>query len=128
MGHGQLFKELLRTFLREFLELFLPDIAARLDFESLSFPNKELFKGFPDGRLREPDVVAELRSQDGEREIVLVQVEVQAEPETDFGKRMFEYYALLWLHLDAAIVPVVLHLKRGDPKGIDIVEYRHALF
>ena len=72
--------------------------------------------------------MAELRSQEGEREIVLVHVEVQAEPETDFGKRMFEYYALLWLHFDAPIVPVVLHLKRGDPKGIDIVEYRHALF
>lgn len=128
MGHDQLFKELLRTFLKEFLELFFPDIAARLDFHSLRFPNKELFKGFPEGRPREPDVVAELRSQEGEREIVLVHVEVQAEPETDFGKRMFEYYALLWLHFDAPIVPVVLHLTGGDPKGIDIVEYRHALF
>ena len=128
MGHDQLFKELLRSFLREFLELFFPDIAARLDFESLRFPNKELFKGFPEGRPREPDVVAELRSQEGEREIVLVHVEVQADPEADFGKRMFEYYALLWLQFDAPIVPVVLHLRGGEPKGIGIAEYRHTLF
>lgn len=65
---------------------------------------------------------------EGEREIVLVHVEVQAEPETDFGRRMFEYYALLWLHFHAPIVPVVLHLKGGDPEGIVIEEYRHALF
>jgi hypothetical protein len=72
--------------------------------------------------------VAEVRSREGEREIVLVHVEVQSEPESDFGKRMFEYYTLLWLHYDAPIVPVVLYLKGGDPKGVHIVEYRHALF
>ena len=65
MGHDQLFKEILRTFLREFLKLFFPDAAARLDFDSLRFPNKELFKGFPDGRPREPDLVAEVQGRDG---------------------------------------------------------------
>jgi hypothetical protein len=128
MGHDQLFKEILRTFLREFLELFFPDAAARLDFDSLRFPNKELFKGFPDGRPREPDLVAEVQGRDGKPEIVLVHVEVQAETEVAFGRRMFEYYALLWLEFDAPIFPIVLYLKGGGRKGIDIAEYRQELF
>ncbi len=128
MGHDQLFKEVLRAFLREFLELFFPDVAARLDFDSLRFPNKELFKGFPDGRLREPDVVAEMRSRDGEPEIVLVHVELQADTRAGFGERMFEYYALLWLQFGAPVFPIVLYLKGGSRKGIDILEYRQKLF
>ena len=121
-------EEILRTFLREFLELFFPDAAARLDFDSLRFPNKELFKGFPDGRPREPDLVAEVQGRDGKPEIVLVHVEVQAETEVAFGRRMFEYYALLWLEFDAPVFPVVLYLKGGGREGINIAEYRQELF
>jgi len=43
MGHDQLFKEILRGFLPEFLELFFPEVSARLDFSSLRFPNREVF-------------------------------------------------------------------------------------
>ena len=90
MGHDQVFKGVLRRFLREFLDLFFPDFAARLDFESLQFPDKGLFKGFPDGAPREPDVVARVRTREGEPEIVVVHIEVQAKTEADFGRRMFE--------------------------------------
>jgi hypothetical protein len=128
MGHDQLFKELLRGFLKEFLELFVPDLAARLDFSSLQFPNKELFKGFPDARLREPDVVAQIRSRDGEPEMVPVHVEVQAEGKRDLGKRMLEYYSLLWLQFDLPIFPVVLYLSGGTGEGIATPEYLHRLF
>jgi hypothetical protein len=128
MGHDQLFKEVLRTFLREFLELFFPEVAARLDFSSLRFPNKELFKGFPDGRLREPDVVAEIRSRDGEPELVLVHIEVQAEGKGDLGRRMLEYYSLLWLSFDLPIFPVLLYLSGGTGEGIATAQYQHALF
>ncbi|MGH9334845.1 MAG: hypothetical protein ACRD21_13975, partial [Vicinamibacteria bacterium] len=99
-------KGILRRFFREFLELFFPEFAARLDFESLEFPDKELFKGFPDGAPREPDVVARVRSREGSPEIVIVHVEAQSRAEKDFGRRMFEYYALLWLSFDAPVFPV----------------------
>jgi hypothetical protein len=65
MGHDQVFKGILRRFFRDFLELFFPELAARLDFEYLEFPDKELFKGFPDGVSREPDVVARVRTREG---------------------------------------------------------------
>ena len=37
MPQDQLFKELLRSFFQEFLELFYPDVAARLDFARVTF-------------------------------------------------------------------------------------------
>ena len=67
MGHDQVFKGVLRRFLRDFLELFFPEFAARLDFESVQFSDKGLFKGFPDGLPREPDVVARVKTWEGIR-------------------------------------------------------------
>lgn len=72
MGHDQLFKEFLRAIFRDFLELFCPDIAARLDFGTVRFLEKELFTDFPAGSLREADVVAEVDTQDGIEGLVLV--------------------------------------------------------
>ena len=72
MGHDQLFKEFLPAFFRDFLELFCPDIAARLDFGTVHFLEKELFTDFPEGNLREADVVAEVDTQDGIEGLVLV--------------------------------------------------------
>jgi hypothetical protein len=72
MGHDQLFKAILRSFFREFLELFFPDYAARLDFTRVAFSDKEVFKGFPDGQRREPDLVTHVRTLSGEPETVVV--------------------------------------------------------
>lgn len=49
MGHGQLFKEILREFLREFLDLFFSEVASRLDLATLRFLDKEVFTDFPEG-------------------------------------------------------------------------------
>ncbi len=114
--------------MREFLELFFPELAARLDFESLEFQDKEHLKGFPDGRRREPDVVTWVRTWQGSPEIVIVHVETQASTEPDFGRRMFEYYALLWLEFDAPVFPIVLYVKEGGREGIETSIYRHELF
>jgi hypothetical protein len=128
MGHDQVFKGFLRRFLPEFLELFFPDFAARLDLGSLQFPDKELFKGFRDGASRGPDVVARVRTQAGEPEIVVVHIEAQARTEADFGKRMFEYYALLWLQFEVPVFPIVLYVKEGGREGIRTDTYRQELF
>ena len=68
MGHDQFFKDFFRAFFRDFLELFYPEISARLDFGTLRFLEKELFTDFPEGSLREADVVAELETRDGVKE------------------------------------------------------------
>ena len=126
MRHDQLFKKLLEKFLRDFLELFFPDVAARLDFGTVQFLDKELTIDFPRGTTRAVDVVARLETHQGEPEIVLVHVEIQSRPEKDFARRMFEYSVLLWHSDQAPIFPVVLYLQGG--KGLTDEEYRLSLF
>ncbi len=43
MDHDPLFKELLRTFFIEFIELFLPEVASYLDPGAIEFLDKEMF-------------------------------------------------------------------------------------
>ncbi|MGH9461042.1 MAG: Rpn family recombination-promoting nuclease/putative transposase [Vicinamibacteria bacterium] len=126
MRHDQLFKRVLEKFLRDFLELFFPSVAERLDFGTLAFLDKELFVDLPEAPTREVDVVARLETHEGEPEFVLVHVEVQSRPEKHFARRMFEYSVLLWLRHRAPIFPVVLYLQGG--RGLRDEEYKESLF
>ena len=110
MGHDLYFKEVLEKFLKEFLELFFPAVARRLDFGTVEFLDKELPLDFPKGTSREVDVAARLKTHQGEPEVVLVHVEIQSRPEKDLAQRMFEYYALLWLRHRVPVFPIVLYL------------------
>ena len=67
MGHDQLFKRFFSEFLQDFLELFYPEVAARLDFTTLELLDKELFTDFPEGSVREADVVARVQTREGGR-------------------------------------------------------------
>lgn len=126
MGHDQLFKAVLEKLLQAFLELFFPEVAARLDFQTLRFVDKEVFANVPEGAAREADVVARVESLEGKPEILVIHIEVQARPESDFARRMFEYYALLRMHHRLPVFPVVLYLRGGPTSAIE--EYREELF
>jgi len=95
MDHDRLFKELLTTFFREFLDLFLPDVAAALDPEAAIVPmDKEVFTDVTLGEKHEVDVLMKARFR-GQDAFFLVHVENQATPQADFPKRMFRYFARL---------------------------------
>jgi len=126
VGQDQLFKTILEGLLQDFLELFFPDEATGLDFDTLQFLGKEVFANVPEGDVREADVVARLETKDGEPKVILIHVEVQAEHKGDFPRRMFEYYAVLRLHYGLPVFPVGLYL-RGGP-GSPRAEYREDLF
>ena len=126
MGHDQLFKTILEGLLQDFPELFFPDEAARLDFETLRFLGKEVFANVPAGEVRQADVVARLETREGQPELILVHVEVQAEHRGDFARRMFEYYAVLRLHYRLPVFPIVLYLRGGPHSRLG--EYREELF
>ena len=127
MPHDQLFKELLRAFFREFMELFFPDVAERLDFERVTFLDREMFTDLPEGSVREPDLVAQTYTRDGTLGIVLLHVEVQAERRSEFRYRIFEYYALLRLRFKLPVFPVVLYLVPGTG-GNTQETYTESLF
>lgn len=127
IAHDQLFKELLRTFFREFLALFLPEVEARLDFARVTFLDKEVFTDVPEGSRRELDVVAQVYTLDGVPELIVLHIEVQARREREFPYRMFEYYALLRLRYKLPVVPVVVYLTAGAG-GLHEAIYEETLF
>ncbi len=65
MPHDQLWKQLLETFFREFMELFLPDVARDIDFDSVEQLGAEVFTDLPRGRLRRPDFLVQVRTREG---------------------------------------------------------------
>lgn len=127
MGHDQLFKDFLREFLREFLELFYPDVAGQLNFATVRFLDKEFFADFPEGDLREADLVVHVESLAGRPELVLIHLEVQANRESNFEARMFQYYALLWLRHRLPIFPIAVYIA-GARAGLTQEEYGVTLF
>lgn len=127
MPHDQLFKETLRAFFREFLELFFPEIAARLDYQNVTFLDKEVFTDLPEGSRREPDLVARVTTLDGQPELILLHIEVQRHRDRDFPYRMFEYYALLRLRYKIPVFPTVIYLTPGAG-GLTQETYTEQLF
>jgi len=60
--HDRLFKEFLHRFLPQFMQLFFPEQAARLDFSTVRFADKEIVINFPEQELRITDIVAEVQT------------------------------------------------------------------
>lgn len=97
--HDRIFKEFLHRFLPDFLHLFFPAEAARLDFTTLTFLDQELVVNLPGQSLRITDVVAETATLEGEGEVIIIHVEVEGRDRRGLPQRMFEYYSLLPLAL-----------------------------
>ena len=127
MGHDQRFKKFLHAFLPEFMKLFYPHVEKRLELGEFEFLDTEVFTELHDGSRREADVVAKLTSRDGEPELVLIHIEVQARMEADVPERMFEYYSLLRARYRLPIFPIAVYLSRGK-EGFATEVYREKLF
>ena len=122
MDHDRLFKELLSTFFVEFVELFLPDVAACLDPASIEFLDKEVFTDVTAGDKHEVDLVAKARFR-GQDTFFLIHVENQASAQSDFPRRMFGYFARLHGKYALPVYPVVL-FSYDEPKRAEPTRYR----
>ena len=111
MDHDRLFKELLTTFLPDFLTLFCPELAKNLDPDSLEFLDKEIFTDVTHGEKHEADIVARARFH-GESLGFLIHVEPQARHETDFRRRMFSYFARFHEKYAVPVYPIALFSHR----------------
>ncbi len=107
IDHDRLFKELLRTFFLEFIDLFFPEVGNDLDRQSLVFLDKEVFTDVTEGEKREVDLVVRTRFR-GEDSFFLIHVENQATAKAGFSKRMFRYFARLDELHDLPIYPIAL--------------------
>ncbi len=94
IDHDRLFKELLETFLPDFLELFFPELWNAIDPDSLSFQDKELFTDITSGEKYAADLVFRTQPKYGKIPI-LIHLEHQARTEPNFPRRMFIYFCRL---------------------------------
>jgi len=107
MDHDRLFKELLRTFFVEFMELFIPAVAADIEPGSVEFLDKEVFTDITAGERHEVDLLAKVRFR-GRPAYFLIHVETQASPQPRFPRRIFGYFARLDASYDLPVYPIVL--------------------
>lgn len=112
-SHDRLFKEFLERFLPDFLRLFFPEEAARLDFSTLHFPRQELLVNVPRQLLRITDVVGEVKTYAGEPELIIVHVEIEGNDPKPLPKRMFDYYALMRILQQKPVLPLALVFAYG---------------
>ncbi|MEM8995774.1 MAG: hypothetical protein AAGF23_13390, partial [Acidobacteriota bacterium] len=129
--HDGLWKELLRAFFPEFLELTVPEVAAMLEVETPHFLEQESFTDLHDGSHVRMDLVVEVqrRGSPGTEHpdrLVIVHIEVERDFGAAMDRRIFRYFAHLKLKLDLPIVPIVLFL-RGGPAGVERRHYREAV-
>jgi predicted transposase/invertase (TIGR01784 family) len=107
IDHDQLFKELLSTFFIEFLELFLPQVAAAIEPDSITFLPQEYFADLTTGETKIIDLLAQVRLA-GQEVGFLIHLEAQASSKSDFARRMFFYFARLHQKYLQRIYPIVI--------------------
>jgi hypothetical protein len=126
MAHDQTFKTLLRGYFYDFLTLFFPEVARRIDPEDITFMDATDFTNQPEGDLRIADLAARVRSLEGLREVVIVHTEVESEPGAAFGYRMWEYNALLALREKQPVISIALFpFVAGN--GIELARYTETI-
>jgi hypothetical protein len=122
VDHDRIFKELLKTFFVEFVELFLPDAYEYLEPASVTFLDKEIFTDVVSGERHEVDLVARCRLR-GREAFFLLHVEHQAQPQGRFERRMFRYCARLLEEHDLPVYPVAV-FSYDEPRRPEPDSYR----
>jgi len=107
VDHDRLFKQILRTFFLEFLDLFLPRVTEYIEPGTLEFLDKELFTDLSAGDRHEVDLLAKCRFR-GEETYFLIHVETQSGSQGDFAARMFRYFARLTEQHTMPVYPIAL--------------------
>jgi hypothetical protein len=133
--HDQRFKNLIREFFAEFLELFFADWAARFDCSQVEWLDKEVFPDPPEGTRSILDLVAKLPAReptpgaDSEQRqtwLALIHIEIESPDKVaPLRPRMFRSYVYLRDRYQLPVLPIGLYLKVGlDGVGIDLYEER----
>ncbi|MCB0063171.1 MAG: hypothetical protein KDE19_13700 [Caldilineaceae bacterium] len=125
--HDRLFKEFLYRFLPDFLWIFFPAEAERLNFSTLRFLDKELIINFSGQELRITDIVAEVATWEGDTETIILHVEIEGRDKASLPQRMSEYYTLLRIIRQRPVLPLALVLLPGTD-GLAWQRYEERIF
>jgi hypothetical protein len=110
-------KEVLRRYFRECIELFLPAVAREIAWErGITFLDKELETLEKDGALgpRVADLLVKVYLRSGQETWILVHVEVQASEDPAFPRRMLVYHYRIF---DRYGVPVLSFAILADDRA-----------
>jgi len=137
-------KETLTLFLREYFELFFPDLAKRIDFQSAKFLDKELIALFekPDKEISDKDqnritdaLILLNIMINGEYQWILIHWEQQGQKRKDFEKRMFHYFCGIYFKFKILVFPIAMFTDSAkwkkpvkDKFSLSLLEYPIAEF
>src|SRR5665647_1783529 len=107
IDHDRLFKELLRTFFTDFIELFFPDAFEAIDCNYVTFLSEEIFTDIVAGKTRKVDVLIETKLKD-EDALIIVHFESQAQYQEFFAELMFLYFCRLFEKYRRRIIPIAI--------------------
>jgi predicted transposase/invertase (TIGR01784 family) len=107
ISHDQNFKELISTFFLEFLELFVPELAALVEPGSVRFLQQEYFTDVLAGEKKIIDLLAEVKLR-GQDATIVIHFEAQSSSESDFNRRLFYYFSVLHQRQGKDIYPIVV--------------------
>ncbi len=93
IDHDRLFKEVLSTFLAEFLSGFYGQAWQQIEPNSLELKDKELFTDVTSGQRYAADLVVLAKLKNGDR--VVLHVEHTSSSTSNFDRRMFLYFSRL---------------------------------
>jgi hypothetical protein len=113
-------KETLMLFLREYFELFFPDLVEKIQFETAEFLDKELIALFEEAGEIPPGLSDQQRITDAliligilienKAEQILIHWEQQTEKEKDFEKRMFHCFCGIHFKFRKPVFPVAMFM------------------
>ncbi len=107
IDHDGIFKQLLREFFVEFLELFVPDALALIDPDNLTFLPQDVFANLLDPDRRTADLVVQTPFR-GQPATFIVHLEHQAQADETLHARMFRYFARFHDHYAVPVYPIAL--------------------
>ena len=127
-------KTVIKSLFKDFLEFFFPDIYQAIDFtKEVAFLDKELMEIDPNSTMgdRIADVLVKVNLKDGSIQYIsiIIHVEVQGQPRSDFMERMFIYYYRAFDKEKTHQTPVIsLAILTDDDKNYRPDEYVFRLF
>lgn len=107
IDHDGLYKELLRTYFREFMELFFPEAAEMIDFGYVEFLSEEVVVDIAGGTKKRLDILVKTRLK-GEEAFILVHQEPQSYYQQEYPERMFIYAARLYEKHRLRVLPIAV--------------------
>ncbi|OIJ22398.1 hypothetical protein BKP45_07110 [Anaerobacillus alkalidiazotrophicus] len=120
VDYDSLWKDVIEDFFEEFLLFFAPDLFEQVDRRrGFEFLEQELRKLYHESETNKKimDKLVKVYLKNGEDKWILIHIEVQGTNETDFSKRMFQYFYRAFDKYDQQIYAIALFTDFPNEKA-----------